>query len=134
VSDDVLVDTLLTEVARLLARLIEHGETGRIDLRALPLSPACLARLEQRLGSGDVTAVVAAAGRSEIHETNFPGVWWSRHADDAGRLIGLLIEVTDIPAILRAERRDMARGLRRLPGRTDVAAHHPARRAAPSGA
>jgi hydrogenase-1 operon protein HyaF len=132
-ADDVLVDTLLMELAGLLARLIEHGEEGSIDLRAMPLSPACIASLEQRLGRGEVTAVVMAAGRSDVHETEFPGVWWSRHEDEAARLIALQIDVAEIPAILRSDRADMRRGLQRLPGRTHVAAHEAAHPRAVSG-
>jgi len=122
-ADDILVDTLLMEIAGLLGRFIEYGEHGRIDLRAMPLSPACLANLEQRLGQGEVTAVIAAAGRSDIRETGFPGVWWTRHEDEAGRLIALLIEVADVPSILLADRVDMARGRQRLRSRTHLAAH-----------
>ncbi len=122
-ADDILVDTLLMEIAGLLGRFIRHGERGSIDLRAMPLSPGCIASLEQRLGQGEVTAVVEAAGRSDIRETGIPGVWWSRHEDEAGRLIGLLIDIADVPAILRSAREDMSLGLQRLPGRTHLATH-----------
>ena len=98
-ADDGLVDALLMEVAGLLHRLIEHGEAGTIDLRGLPLSPSCIANLEQRLGQGEITVQLDAAGRSEIRETGFPGVWWTRHADEAGRVIAMLIEVAVVPDI-----------------------------------
>ncbi len=122
-ADDGLVDALLMEVAGLLGRLIDHGEAGSIDLRGLPLSPSCITSLEQRLGRGEITVQLDAAGRSDIHETGFPGVWWIRHADEAGRVIAMLIEVASVPAILRADRADMAHGLQRLPGSTQFAAH-----------
>jgi len=122
-ADEILVDTLLMEIAGLLGRFIEYGEYGTIDLRAMPLSPACIANLEQRLGQGEVTAVVGAVGRSNIRETGFPGVWWTRHEDDAGRLIALLIEVADVPSILLADRVDMARGRQGLRSRTHLAGH-----------
>jgi hydrogenase-1 operon protein HyaF len=128
-ADDGLVDALLMEVAGLLTRLISHGESGTIDLRGLPLSPACVGDLQQRLGTGEVAIELAAAGRSDIHETGFPGVWWTRHADEAGRVIALLIEVTRVPDILLADPADMARGLARLPAATHVAFHHRARQA-----
>jgi hypothetical protein len=44
-SDAGLVDALLMEVAGMLDRLIERGETATVDLRGLPLSPACIADL-----------------------------------------------------------------------------------------
>jgi hydrogenase-1 operon protein HyaF len=123
-ADDGLVDALLMEVAGLLGRLIEHGETGAIDLRGLPLSASCIANLEQRLGHGEIAAQLDAAGRSAIHETGFPGVWWTRHADEAGRVVALLIEVAPVPDILRAATADMEAGLRRLPGVTHKSAGH----------
>ncbi len=122
-ADDGLVDALLMEIADLLGRLIDHGEAGTIDLRGLPLSPSCIANLEQRLGHGEITVQLEAAGRSEIRETGFAGVWWTRHSDEAGRVIALLIEVAMVPEILRADRDDMISGLQRLPGRTHVASH-----------
>lgn len=126
-ANDGLVDALLMEVAGLLGALIDHGRPGVIDLRGLPLSPACITELERRLGSGEVSAHLDAAGRSEIHETGFPGVWWIRHADEAGRVIALLIEVTRAPDILCADPTDMAAGLRRLPSVTHVAVRNNAR-------
>ncbi len=126
-ADDGLVDALLMEVAGLLGRLIDHGEQGSIDLRGLPLSPACIADFEQRLGHGEISAQLDAAGRSEIRETGFPGVWWTRHADEAGRVIAILIEVATVPDILRADPADMAGGLRRLPGATHIASYNHAR-------
>jgi hydrogenase-1 operon protein HyaF len=120
-ADDGIVDALLMEIAGLLDRLIELGEAGSIDLRGLPLSPSCIATLEQRLGRGEVAVTLTAAGRSDIHETGFAGVWWTKHADEAGRVIAMLIEVAIVPGILCADIADMRRGLGRLPGSTNFA-------------
>ena len=113
-ADDALVDALLMEAADLLQNLMLYQQPGRIDLAGLPLSPACLASLEARLGEGEVTATLRAAGESVIRETAFPGVWWTRHCDEAGRVVGLLLEVAAVPDILRASNIDMAHGHRRL--------------------
>ncbi len=113
-ADDGLVDALLMEIADLLRKLIADGRSGSIDLLGLPLSASCLAALEQRLGHGEVTATLQVSGTSETRETRFPGVWWTSHADEAGRIVGMLIEVADIPDILRASRVDMLHGQRRL--------------------
>lgn len=126
-ADDSLVDALLMEVAGLLGRLIDCGEGGSIDLRGLPLSPSCIDGLKQRLGQGEITVTLDAAGCSEISETGFPGVWWTRHVDEAGRVIATLIEVTAVPDIIRADPADMTRGLLRLPTCTHVAAYAKAR-------
>jgi hydrogenase-1 operon protein HyaF len=118
---DALVDALLMEVAGLLRGLIDHGEDGTIDLRGLPLSPACIDALNERLGHGEITVLLSAAGRTEIHETKFPGVWWTRHEDEAGRIIAILIEVAVVPEILRAKSEDMKLGLERLVASTNFA-------------
>jgi hydrogenase-1 operon protein HyaF len=128
-SDDGLVDALLMEVAGMLGRLIDRGETATVDLRGLPLSPACITDLENRLGRGEVSVQLDAAGRSDIHETGFPGVWLTRHSDEAGRLIALLIEVATVPDILCADPADMAASLQRLAGATHFASHKHARHA-----
>jgi hydrogenase-1 operon protein HyaF len=120
-ADDGLVDALLMEVSDLLQALLSHDRPGSIDLFGLPLSASCLAALEQRLGHGEITATIRVSGESETRETGFPGVWWTSHADEAGRVIAMLIEVTDVPDILRAGKADIARGQRRLREATNFA-------------
>jgi hydrogenase-1 operon protein HyaF len=113
-ADDGLVDALLMEVADLLQTLITEQRPGSIDLLGLPLSAACLSALEQRLGHGEIVATLRISGESEIRETSFPGVWWTSHADEAGRIVAMLIEVAEVPEILRASRPDMEHGQLRL--------------------
>jgi hydrogenase-1 operon protein HyaF len=129
-ADDALVDALIMEIAGLLRRLIEHGETGAIDVLGLPLSPSCVASLEQRLGHGEVTVRLDAAGVSEIHETGIPGVWWTRHSNEQGQLIAMLIEVAFVPDILKADIVDVVRGAERLTALTNVSLQARGRRAA----
>jgi hydrogenase-1 operon protein HyaF len=109
------------EIAGLLRRLIEDGETGSIDLLGLPLSQSCVAALDRRLGQGEVKVRLDAAGNSEIHETAYAGVWWTRHNDEGGRVVAMLVEVTFIPAIVRADIEDMRLAYRRLPECTSIA-------------
>jgi hydrogenase-1 operon protein HyaF len=113
-SDDALVDALIVEMGALLQRLIEHGEEGSIDLLALPLTSSCVASLDQRLGRGEVTVLLEACGLSEIRETGFPGIWWTKHLDETSNMIAMLIEVTCMPKILRADPDDMRAGYQRL--------------------
>lgn len=113
-ADDGLVDALLMELADLLETLTTQHRPGSIDLLGLPLSAACLATLEQRLGEGEVTATLRSAGTSIIRETAFPGIWWTTHEDEAGRIVAMLIDVADIPEILRAAKPDMQQAHRRL--------------------
>jgi hydrogenase-1 operon protein HyaF len=118
---DRLVDALLMEVADLLQNLLSHQRAGTIDLLGLPLPAACLAMLEERLGGGEISAVLHVSGESQIRETAFPGVWWTRHADETGRVAALMIEVAEVPEILRASKADMEHGLRRLSEVTNFA-------------
>jgi len=113
-ADDGLVDALLMEVADLLQNFLAHDRPDSIDLLGLPLSAACLAALEQRLGQGEISATLRICGESETRETGYPGVWWTSHADETGRIVAMLIEVTDVPHILRAGKADMAHGHARL--------------------
>ncbi len=120
-ADDGLVDALLMELSDLLDNFIAHDRPGSIDLLGLPLSASCLAALEQRLGHGEISATIRISGESETRETGFPGIWWTSHADEAGRIIAMLIEVTDVPDILRAGKADMALAQTRLKATTSFA-------------
>jgi len=113
-GDDLVVDALLMEVADLLGGLIEQGRGGSIDLLGLPLSAKCMAAVEARLGDGEVSASLHVSGESVVRETAFAGVWWTRHADEAGRVTALLIEVAEVPEILRASLVDVRAGQLRL--------------------
>jgi hydrogenase-1 operon protein HyaF len=110
-------DALLYEIADLLARLVEQGHTGAIDLRSLPLTPADRAHLHAQLGDGEVRAEVQAFGMSEVRETSYRGVWWITHRDAAGELSAELIEVTPLPAILATDADEIADALARLRAR-----------------
>ncbi len=113
------MDALLSEVADLLRNFLSHQRPGAIDLFGLPLSAPCLATLEDRLGDGEISACLRLSGESLIRETAFPGVWWTRHTDETGRVVALLIEVAEVPEILRANKADIERGLGRLSALTN---------------
>lgn len=113
-ADDTLVDALLAEIAGLMENLTARNISGSIDLLGLPLSAACLALLEQRLGTGEITATLTAAGSSEIRETSFSGVWWSSHSDETGRIVAMLIDVALVPELLKADIDDVRLSHRRL--------------------
>ena len=115
--DTAYATAILHEVADLLAKLAAEGSPGAIDLRAMPLGPADRARLEEVLAAGAVKVSVDAGGPSEIFETVYPGVWWTRHRNDAGETISEFIEVTDCPQFLKSQPDDIregASGLRRM--------------------
>jgi hydrogenase-1 operon protein HyaF len=113
-ADDTLVDALLVEISSLMENLAARNTPGSIDLLGLPLSAACLSLLEQRLGTGEIRVTLTAAGKSEIHETSFSGVWWSSHADETGRVVAMLIEIALVPEILKTDIDDVRLSHRRL--------------------
>lgn len=108
------VRALLTEIASLLEKLIDHGESGVIDLKSLPFAPGEYEQLREMLGQGELTARLEAIGTSEIVETRFPGVWWLTHYNVEGDIVADLIEVTFLPEILKSQPEDIRDGLAHL--------------------
>jgi len=81
--------SVLAEISRMLETLAGSGEPGFIDLKSLPLSDADRAQLEELLGRGEVRVEMDLAGASEIWETAYSGVWWTRHR---GALLRSLVD------------------------------------------
>ena len=109
-----LAEAVLCEIAALLARFAGTGEAGAIDLRGLPMTEADRARLESRLGHGEVRAEVVVAGRSEVWETSYAGVWWVRHRGADDRVAAEEIVVTRVPDILATHEDDVRAASMRL--------------------
>ena len=109
-----LVESLLREIAGLLADLAATGRGARIDLLGLPIGPAGRAALAERLGRGEVEAALDAGGASEIWETGFAGVWWVRHFGADDRLATEQIEITAVPTVLMSQQADIAIAASRL--------------------
>lgn len=105
---------ILHEVATRLARLIEHGESATIDLRAMPLAPGDYETLQRLLGEGEVNATLEALGPSRVRETAIHGVWWVTHCNTAGETVAEFIEITRLPELLQTIEADLAEGLSRL--------------------
>jgi hydrogenase-1 operon protein HyaF len=77
------------------------------------LSPRDREELDSVLGRGDIAATMDLAGRSEVWETGFSGVWRVRHFG-ASEIIVDLIEIASCPEILRSDRRDASLSAQRL--------------------
>lgn len=107
----------MAEISTLLERVADGGESGAIDLRSLPMSPADCDQLLELLGSGEVTITLQADGESTIRETSVHGVWWSDHRDRSGDVIASFIEVARVPAILVVDLDELKRGAQQLRGR-----------------
>lgn len=101
---------LLREISELLRRLLETGETAAIDLSALPLTPADLDWLHDKLGEGEIAVTLQASGESTLNETACPGVWWVTHHNENGAVTSQFIEVAFVPELVKAHPQDVAIG------------------------
>ncbi len=110
---------LLTEIAALLEKFSINGETGMIDLNSLPFAPGEYEQLRQLLGQGEVTVRIEATGPSEIIETRYPGVWWVTHYNVEGDIVADMLEITDIPEIIKSQQTDINTGLELLRAQID---------------
>jgi len=113
---------ILHEILHALKRLQHQGETTTIDLRAMPFGPGDEEQLRQALGRGEVQARLDSLGRSEIWETQYPGVWVLEHHNSAGEQIAWQIEITRIPEILQTPAEDLAESIDRLDGQFNMPA------------
>jgi hydrogenase-1 operon protein HyaF len=105
---------LLRELVDQVKRLLDTGETSAIDLSALPLTPADLDWLREKLGQGEISVTLQANGESTLNETACPGVWWVTHYNEQGAVISQFIEVAFVPELVRADPQDVAIGQERL--------------------
>ena len=105
---------LLHELAEGVRRLLESGETTAIDLSALPLTPADLDWLRDKLGQGEIAVMLEANGESTLNETACPGIWWVTHHNEQGAVTAQFIEVTFVPDLVKADPQDVGIGLERL--------------------
>lgn len=101
---------LLRELAEQVRRLLESGETSAIDLSALPLTPADLDWLREKLGSGEISVTLQASGESTLNETACPGVWWVTHRNEQGAVASRFIEVAFVPELVKAHPQDVEIG------------------------
>lgn len=105
---------LLREISELLRRLLESGETAAIDLSALPLTPADLDWLQEKLGEGEIAVTLQANGESTLNETSCPGVWWVTHHNEQGAVTSRFIEVAFVPELVKAHPQDVEIGREQL--------------------
>lgn len=105
---------LLRELAEQVKRLLASGESSAIDLSALPLTPADLDWLHDKLGSGEIAVTLQANGESTLNETACPGVWWVTHRNEQGAVTSQFVEVAFVPELVKAHPQDVAIGLETL--------------------
>ena len=101
---------LLHELVEAAGRLLETGETSAIDLSALPLTPADLDWLRDKLGAGEISVTLQAIGESTLNETACPGVWWVTHHNEQGAITSQFLEVAFVPELVKADPHDVEIG------------------------
>lgn len=101
---------LLRELSELLRTLLATGESSAIDLSALPLTPADLDWLREKLGEGEIAVTLQANGESTLNETACSGVWWVTHRNEQDSVTAQLIEVAFVPELVTAHRQDVETG------------------------
>lgn len=101
---------LLRELDESVRRLLDSGETSAIDLSALPLTPADLEWLRDKLGNGEIAITLQAGGESTLNETACPGIWWVTHCNEQGAVTSQFIEVAFVPELVKAHPQDVAIG------------------------
>lgn len=109
-----LADSVLCEIAQALQIFAQTGQSSAIDLRSIPMTDADREALEQRLGHGEVEVTLNVAGKSEIWETGYAGVWWVRHRGADERIAAETIVISTIPAILQTHKDDAEAAAARL--------------------
>jgi hydrogenase-1 operon protein HyaF len=108
------VPPLLHEIRHALAALATSGVRNIIDLQRIPMAPGEQETILAALGEGEVRAELQCLGKSEIRETQYPGVWIVTHYDDLGDLKARFVEITPMPQILESQPDDIREGLSRL--------------------
>lgn len=101
---------LLRELLEMVRRLLDSGTSSSIDLTALPLTPADLDWLRDKLGQGEISITLQANGESSLDETACRGVWWVTHRNEQGAVIAQFLEVAFVPELVKAQPQDVQIG------------------------
>jgi hydrogenase-1 operon protein HyaF len=110
-----IVKQVLHDIHAALAELQASGQSHAIDVRQLPrLSVESYQALRDALSQGEVTAVINAEIKVEVTETQYPGVWWLRHFNARDEISIEVIEITEMPSILKPHRVDVRAGMQKL--------------------
>lgn len=108
------LQALVHEIAAMLERLAETGESGAIDLKSLPMAPVEFNELRTLLGDGEIDLTIDLDGPTRVRETAWSGVWWVRHQNQSGRVLAEYIEINRFPDFLSAQPEHINEAVRRL--------------------
>jgi len=116
-----MVPALLREIADHCRATARDGALRTVTLRGLPISQGDYSALRERLGTGEVTAVMTAPdGQVEITETRLNGVWWLRVTDADGTVTAEHIEIASVPSFIAADPADIRAAAARLESDLDT--------------
>lgn len=102
-----MAEALLHEIAAHLLTVARGGERQIVELGNLPLSEGDFQVLEDKLGRGEVSAEISASGRTEVHETAFPGLWWVKYYNAGDQPAAQQLEIGTVPMIFEAHPEDI---------------------------
>jgi len=102
-KDDINIRSVLVEIQHGLEMFHKNGDKTAIDLASIPLTAFERNRLFELLGQGEVSIHLSSLGESEIHETNFSGVWVIKHRDEQEQISSMLIEICAVPDIVLSQ-------------------------------
>lgn len=102
---------ILNEIETKLVAFASDCEESSIDLRWLMSSPMEINLLRDSLGQGEVDATITTIGSTLVKETAIPCVWWVSHQDSDNKSLAEFIEITEIPELLRSDKRTINQGL-----------------------
>ncbi len=105
------VKALLQELQSMLYNLVHTGESASVDIRSLPITPGDYDYLKSLLGEGEVSAAINALGTTKIVETEIPGVWWVTYYNAETAILTEIIEVTELPDILKTQHQDLQQAI-----------------------
>lgn len=67
------------------------------------ITPAGRRLIDETLGEGEVSIIVAENPRIEIQESVFAGIWRIRRRDGAGQVVADRVEIAPVPSIVRGQ-------------------------------
>ena len=102
-----MAKAVLNELIEQLQIFADTGKQHIIDLTSLPMTSSDKHELESLLGTGEINITLSTIGESQINETAFSGIWWIKHYTPDRKLISELIEITDVPAIIKSHQDDI---------------------------
>lgn len=102
-----MAQAILSELIDHLPELASSGTQHVIDLTSLPMTDSDKRELASLLGRGEVSITLSTIGDSQIFETGYSGIWWIKHYTADEKLISELLEITQVPEIIKSHPEDV---------------------------